>query len=165
VRMHVDKTRAHDHVTRIDDLPYGRHVWGNLGKLAIPYQHISSKPRRACAVDHGAMLNGIVHGAFPSSLLTTQCIALELSRGAKVQRLNNAGIDCCNDVHGSVQICFRDTSLPCIRKASLYSRLTITYEGNRQSNKYLLALAQVSHRMRISIKLAEIRALTHCSSL
>jgi hypothetical protein len=90
-----------------------------------------------------------------------QCIALELSCGAHVQRLNNAGIDCRNDVHGSIQICLRNTGFPCVRKASLYSRLTITYEGNRQPDKYLLALAQVGHRMRIPIKLAEIRALTH----
>jgi hypothetical protein len=88
-------------------------------------------------------------------------IALELSCGANVQRLNNAGIDCRDDVHSSVQICLRDTGFPCVRKAPLHSRLTITYESNRQPNKYLLALAQVGHRMRIPIKLAEIRALTH----
>ena len=91
-----------------------------------------------------------------------QRITLELSCGANVQRLNNAGIDCRNDIHGSVQLCLRDTGLPCVRKASLYSRLTVTYEGHRQPNKYLLALTQVGHRMRIPIKLAEIRALTHC---
>ena len=90
-----------------------------------------------------------------------QCITLELSCGANVQRLKNAGIDCRNDVHGSVQICLRDTGFPCVRKASLYSRLTVTYEGNRQPNKYLLALTQVGHRMRIPVKLAEIRALAH----
>jgi hypothetical protein len=98
----------------------------------------------------------------PVSLLTRQRITLELSCGTNVQRLNNAGIDCRNDVHGSVQICLRDTGFPCVRKASLYSRLTVTYEGNRQPNKYLLTLTQVGHRMRIPIKLAEIRALTHC---
>ena len=87
--------------------------------------------------------------------------ALELGGGANAQRLYNAGIDCRNNVHGSVQICLRDTGFPCVRKAPLHSRLTVTYEGNRQPNKYLLALAQIGHRMRISIKLAEIRALTH----
>jgi len=90
-----------------------------------------------------------------------QRIALELSCGANVQRLNNAGIDCRNDIHSSVEICLRDTGFPCVRKASLYSRLTISYEGNRQPNKYLLALAQVGYRMRIPIELAKIRALTH----
>jgi hypothetical protein len=74
---------------------------------------------------------------------------------------NNAGIDCRNDIHSSVEICLRDTGFPCVRKASLYSRLTISYEGNRQPNKYLLALAQVGYRMRIPIELAKIRALTH----
>jgi hypothetical protein len=77
-------------------------VWGDLGNPAIPYQHIRSKTRRACAVNHAAMLNGIVHGAFPLSPLTTQRIALELGGGANVQRLNNARIDCGNDVHSSV---------------------------------------------------------------
>jgi hypothetical protein len=77
-------------------------VWGDLDNLAIPYQYISSKARRACAVDHGFILNGIVHGVFPFSLLTMQRLALELSCGANVQRLNNAGIDCRNDVHGGV---------------------------------------------------------------
>jgi len=91
-----------------------------------------------------------------------QRITLELRCGANVQRLNNAGIDYRNDIHGSVQFCLRDTGFPCVRKASLYSRLTVTYEGHRQPNKYLLALTQVGHRMRIPIKLAEIRALTHC---
>jgi hypothetical protein len=90
-----------------------------------------------------------------------QRITLELGGGANVQRLNNAGIDCRNNIHSSVQSCLRDTSFPCVRKAPLHSRLTVTYEGNRQSNKYLLALAQVGHRMRILIKLAEIRAFTH----
>ena len=90
-----------------------------------------------------------------------QRITFELSCGADVQRLNNTGIDCRNDVHGSVQICLRDTGFPCVRKAPLHSRLTITYESNRQPNKYLLALAQAGHCMRIPIKLAEIRALTH----
>jgi hypothetical protein len=90
-----------------------------------------------------------------------QRIALELSCGANVQRLNNAGIDCRNDVHGSVQIFLRDTGFPRVRKASLYSRLTVTHEGHCQPNKYLLTLAQVGYRMRIPIKLAEIRALTH----
>jgi hypothetical protein len=60
-----------------------------------------------------------------------QRITLELSCGANVQRLNNAGIDCRNDVHGSVQLCLRDTGFPCVRKASLHSRLTVTYEGHR----------------------------------
>jgi len=91
-----------------------------------------------------------------------QRITLELRCGANVQRLNNAGIDYRNDIHGSVQFCLRDTGFPCVRKASFYSRLTVTYEGHRQPNKYLLALTQVGHRMRIPIKLAEIRALTHC---
>ena len=39
---------------------------------------------------------------FPSSPLTMQRLALELSGGANVQRLNNAGIDCRNDVYDSV---------------------------------------------------------------
>ena len=91
-----------------------------------------------------------------------QRITLELSCSANVQRLNNASIDCRNDIYGSVQLCLRDTGFPCVRKASLYSRLTVTYEGHRQPNKYLLALTQVGYRMRIPIKLAEIRALTHC---
>jgi hypothetical protein len=90
-----------------------------------------------------------------------QRIALELSCGTNVQGLNNAGIDGGNDVHASVQVCLRNTGCPCVRKASLYSRLTVAYKGNGQSNKDLLALAQVSYRMRIPIKLAEIRALTH----
>jgi hypothetical protein len=90
-----------------------------------------------------------------------QRIALELSCGAKVQGLNDAGIDCRNDIHASVQVCLRDTGFPCVRKASLYSRLTVTHEGNCQPNKYLLALAQVGYRMRIPIKLAKICALTH----
>jgi hypothetical protein len=93
--------------------------------------------------------------------LTLQRLTLELGGGANVQRLYNAGIDCRNNIHGSVQICLRDTGFPCVRKAPLHSRLTVTYEGNRQPNKYLLALAQVGHRMCIPIKLAEIRALTH----
>ena len=90
-----------------------------------------------------------------------QRIAFELSCGANVQRLNNAGIDCGNDVHASVQVCLSDTGFPCVRKASLHSRLTVTHEGHRQPNKYLLALTQVGHCMCIPIKLAEIRALTH----
>jgi hypothetical protein len=90
-----------------------------------------------------------------------QCLALELGSGANVQRLNNAGINCRNDVHSSVQIFLRDTGLPCVRKAPLHSRLTVPHEGHRQADQYLLALAQVGYRMRIPIKLAEIRALTH----
>ena len=90
-----------------------------------------------------------------------QRLTLELGGGANVQRLNNAGIDCRNNVHGSVKICLRDTGFPCVRKAPLHSRLTVTDEGNRQPNKYLLALGQVGHRMRIPIKLTKIRALTH----
>jgi len=134
---------------------------GDLGNPALPYQHISSKARCAGAIDHGALLHGVVHGVCPLSLATMQHIALELSCGANVQGLNNAGIDGGNDVHASVQVCLRNTGGPCVRKASLYSRLTVTYESNRQSNKYLLALAQIGYRMRIPIKLAEIRALTH----
>ena len=76
--------------------------WGDLGDPAIPYQHIRSKTRRACAVNHGATLNGIVHGAFPFSPLPMQGIALELGGGTNVQRLNNARIDCGNDVHSRV---------------------------------------------------------------
>ena len=106
-------------------------------------------------------LNGIIRGAFPSSLVTLQRITLELSCGANVQGLNNAGIDCSNDVHASVQVCLGDTGFPCVRKASLHSRLTVPYKGNRQPHKYLLALTQVGHCMCIPIKLAEIRALTH----
>jgi len=102
VRMHVDKTRTDDHAACLNDLPYWREVWGNLGNPAIPYQHIRNKTRRACAVNHGAMLHGIVHGAFPLSPLTTQRIALELGGGANVQRLNNARVDCGYDVYSSV---------------------------------------------------------------
>src|SRR4029450_2474803 len=144
-----DKTRTHNHAAGIDDFPYGRHVWGDLSNPAITAQHISSEARRACAVDHGARLNIMVNIELSSSLLTMQRIALELGGGANVQRLNNAGIDCRNNIHGSVQICLRDTSFPCVRKAPLHSRLTVTYEGNRQPNKHLLALAQVGDGRRI----------------
>ena len=68
----------------LNDLPYWWEVWGDLGNPAIPQQHIRSKTRRACAVNHGTMLNGIVHDAFPLSPLTTQRIALELGGGANV---------------------------------------------------------------------------------
>jgi hypothetical protein len=90
-----------------------------------------------------------------------QCLTLELGCGANVQRLYNARIDCRNDVHGSVQICLGDPGFPRVRKASFHSWLTVTYEGNCQSHKYLLALAQVGYRMCIPVKLAEIRALIH----
>jgi hypothetical protein len=43
-----------------------------------------------------------LEGAFPSSPLTMQRIALELGGGANVQRLNNARIDYRHDIHGSV---------------------------------------------------------------
>ena len=66
------------------DVLFAWEVWGDLGNPAISYQHIRSKTRRACAVNHGAMLNGIVHGAFPSSPLPMQRIALELGGGANV---------------------------------------------------------------------------------
>jgi len=54
------------------------------------------------AESNGAMLHGIIHGAFPSSPLTMQRLALELGCGANVQRLNNPRIDCRNDVHSAV---------------------------------------------------------------
>ena len=94
-----------------------------------------------------------------------QRVTLELGGGANVQRLYNARIDCRNDIYGSVQVCFRDPGFPCIRKAPLHSRLTVADKSHRQPNKYLLALAQVRYSMRIPIKLAEIRALTHGSLL
>jgi hypothetical protein len=72
-----------------------------------------------------------------------QRIALELSCSTNVERLNNAGIDCGNDVYGSVQVCLSNTGFPCVRKASLDSRLTVTDEGNCQPNQNLLAFAQV----------------------
>jgi hypothetical protein len=94
-----------------------------------------------------------------------QRLALELGCGTHVQRLYNARIDCRNDVHSSGQIRLSNTGFPRVRKASLHSRLTVTDEGNCQSYKDLLALAQIGRCMCIPVKLAEIRALTHGFSL
>src|SRR5262249_1582127 len=99
MRMHVDKTRADDQATRLDDLSYRRQMGGNLRNPTVPYQYIRCKTRRACAVHDGAMLDGILHGAFPSSRLTVQRLALERGRGANIERLDNARIDGRNDVH------------------------------------------------------------------
>jgi hypothetical protein len=51
--------------------------------------------------------------------------------------------------------------LPCVRKAPFNSRLTVAHKGDGKPNEDLLALAQVVDGVRITIKLAKIRALTH----
>jgi hypothetical protein len=55
--------------------------------------------------------------------------AFELCFGTDVERLNNPSIYRCHYIHSTIQIRFRNTSLPCVRKASFDSRLAVTYHG------------------------------------
>lgn len=78
-----------------------------------------------------------------------------------MERLQNAGVNRRNDIYSTVQVVLRDTRFPCVRKAAFDSRLAVTHKGHGEAEKHFLALAQAGYRVRVSIKLAEIRAFTH----
>ena len=95
-----------------------------------------------------------------------QRIALELSCGANVQRLNNAGIDCRNDVHGSVQLCLRDTGFPCVRKAPLHSWIAKAHHRDGKAHEHFFTLGEALDGMRVLIEGSKVGFLDrHDSSL
>jgi hypothetical protein len=55
----------------------------------------------------------------------------ELRFRTDVEGLNNASIHCGNHIHSTIEIACRNTRLPCIRKASLDSRLAVAHHGYR----------------------------------
>lgn len=85
----------------------------------------------------------------------------ELRFRADIERLDNTGVNRCNDIDSAIQIFFRDSGFPCVRKAAFDSRLTVAYAGHGQPHKHLLALSQVIHRMGIAVKLSKIGPLSH----
>jgi hypothetical protein len=55
----------------------------------------------------------------------------ELCFRTEVKRLNNSSVHCGNQIDGAIKIDFSNTGLPCVRKASFYSRLAVAHHGNR----------------------------------
>ncbi len=76
-----------------------------------------------------------------------------------IHRLHNSGVDRGYDVHRSVQLLFRHTSLPCVRKAPFYSGLAVAGHGDRQPQKHLLPVCQTGDVMGLTIKQTKIRSL------
>ncbi len=93
--------------------------------------------------------------------LVRQSIPFYLGFGAHVERLDNPGVHGGNHVSRTIQICLRDISFPCVRKAPFHSRLTIADHGNGQSHKDFFAFREIWHRMRITVKCAKVGSLTH----
>jgi hypothetical protein len=75
--------------------------------------------------------------------------------------LDNPGIHCGNDIHGSIQVGIGNPGFPCVRKASFHSRLTIADHGYGQPHEDLLTLTQVGYGVGITIELSEVGSFRH----
>jgi hypothetical protein len=85
----------------------------------------------------------------------------ELRFGADIERLDDAGIDSGNDIHGTVQVMVGHTGFPCVRKATFDSRLAISDHGNGESHKDLLAFGQIGDAVRVAIELPKVGLVGH----
>ncbi len=92
-------------------------------------------------------------------------LTFELCFGANVEGLQNPCIDGRDDVHGTVEIGFVNARFPCVRKASLHSRLAIAHHGNGEAHQHLFALGEVVDGVCIAIELAKISPIAHVLSL
>jgi hypothetical protein len=97
----------------------------------------------------------------PVSAVSVVGNTLELSPRADIEGLQNARIDSGDHINGTIQIVFIDAGFPCVRKAALDSRLTVARKGDGEPHQYFFTLAEVRHRVGITVELAEIGFFTH----
>ena len=73
-----------------------------------------------------------------------------------IQRLHDACVDRGDDIDGGIEIFFRHSCFPCVRKASFRSRLAVARHRHSQPEQHLFPLAQASDGMRVTIKSAKV---------
>lgn len=73
-----------------------------------------------------------------------------------VQRLHDAGVDGSDDVDGGIELFFRHSRFPCVRKAPFRSGLAVARHRHGQTQQHLLSLAEARHAVRLAVKCAKI---------
>lgn len=69
-----------------------------------------------------------------------------------VKGLQNSRIHSGDDVHGSIQLFFADPCFPCVRKATIYSRITETHHRDREADQHFLTVGKTFDGVRLTIK-------------
>lgn len=103
----------------------------------------------------------LIGALYSDEALRLRTLAFELGFGADIEGLQNACIDCCDDIHSAVEIGFVNTRFPCVRKASFHSRLAVAHHGDGQTHEYFFALTEICSGVSIAVKLTEISSLDH----
>jgi hypothetical protein len=87
--------------------------------------------------------------------------AFELCLGADIERLNNAGVHSGNHIHRAIQVRFRESCLPCVRKASFDSWLAVAHHSHGEPHENFFTLAQIGYSVRITVELPEVSRFAH----
>lgn len=73
-----------------------------------------------------------------------------------IQRLEHARIHRCDHIHRRIQLLFRHPRLPCVRKATIHSRIAEPHHRDGETDQHLLAIGQAFDRVRIAIEGSKI---------
>jgi hypothetical protein len=76
-----------------------------------------------------------------------------------IQGLKHARVHRGDDVHRRIEFLFRHASLPCVRKATIHSRVAQPHHRNGEANQHLLSFSETVDRMRITIKSSKVSFL------
>jgi hypothetical protein len=81
-----------------------------------------------------------------------------------IQRLQHSGIHRGDDIHSRIEIFFRHSRLPCVRKAAIHSRITEPHHRDGVTDEPLLALGETLDRMRVAVKGSKVSFIQNCCS-
>lgn len=73
-----------------------------------------------------------------------------------IERLHYPRIHRGNYVHRGVQFLLGHSRFPCVRKASVHSRIAEPHHRDGETDEHLLAIGQALDRMRITVKRSKI---------
>ena len=76
-----------------------------------------------------------------------------------IQRLKHARVNGSNDIHRCIEFFLGHARFPCVRKATIHSRIAQPHHRNGEANQHLLSFSETVDRMRITIEGSKIRSL------
>jgi hypothetical protein len=76
-----------------------------------------------------------------------------------IQRLQHTRIHGGNNIHRRIELLFRHTRFPCVRKAALHSRIAKPHHRHREPDEHLFSFSKASDGMSLAIKCLEISFL------
>ena len=81
-----------------------------------------------------------------------------------IERLQNTGVHCGDDIHRRVQLFFRHPRFPCVRKAPIHLRIAEPHHRDGETDQHLLAPGETFDGMRVAIERAKVGFLqSDCS--